>query len=162
MRSLKLLSLIVLGIAFAASAAPTANDAAAAKNLPGTLVMRVSEDGKVVSVAHIKEAIDEGKASTVVANAKFVQVAAGEKYSSNKFTGTNELDSDNSRESWWFSFGWGAGYYRPYYGGYGYGYGYPAYYPSYVYANYAYPYYPYYNSYYAGYSYYYYRPLWYW
>ena len=125
------------------------NVAERAKDLPATLVMRTNIKTGAVEVAHLKDALSETQLSEgEAAKMAFTEVKVDEKYDAVAF---NELDTDNSRVSWYFYFG-----YTPYYG-YGYGYNY-YYYPTYAYYGYNYSYYPYYGYYYGAYAYSYYRP----
>lgn len=131
--------------------------------LPGAIVMRKNEKTGVVEVAHLKKEISMKQLSEAATKGmKFVPVAPEKEYSQDQFA---ELNADNSRESWYFAYGYRGYYgygYGAYYGGYYPYYGYGSYYyPSYGYAGAYYAYAPYYGYSYAGYAYSYYRPCWY-
>jgi len=121
-----------------------ANVMTRAKDLPGTLVVRISDKTGVAEVAHVAQELKEEKLNV---DLSFSAVKVGESYaaSSLKVFGQKELDQERGQESWYFYWGYRGGYY----------------YPSYWYAGYGYGYTPYYNYWWGGYSYYYYRPYYY-
>jgi hypothetical protein len=105
-----------------------------AKDLPATLVMRVNDKTKEVSVLHMDAKLEATEASkALLANAQFkaVDVKSGVR---------GELDQDSSSSSWYFCFN-----------------NYNWSYPTYYYYGYNYNYSSYYNYSYGGYSWYYYR-----
>lgn len=114
--------------------------AALAKNLPQTVVIRVkagTQEAEVLQSKQVLSATDATKKT--LANAKFKKIAA------NGEVAKGELDQDSSTSSWYF-------WCNPY-GGY--------YYPNYYYYGYTYNYSMTYNYYYGGYYYSYYRwPYW--
>lgn len=119
------------------------------KDLPATLIVRKNEKTGEVEVAHLKqEVIEQNLDKAVSDEVSFTLVATDKIYSENNF---GELDSDNSRESWYFYFGYTWNNFYPTYNYYGSYYQYYSYY-TYRNAGYAYSYYrPYYRSYYRPY-----------
>lgn len=150
-------ALIVMGASFAYASEldnekQITNVMERAKDLPATLIMRKNEKTGQVEVAHLKQTVGEAQLTEKEAmEMAFTSVAENQTYKQENFS---ELDSDNSRESWYFYYGYGYGY------NYNYGYSWYGYYPTYNYYGAYYPYYPYYNYNYGGYAYYYYRPYW--
>lgn len=115
-----------------------------ARELPQTVVIRVNEKTKEVQVAHSQEALPEGQLSPAeIAQQSFKSVDVNKTYAKSEF---NELDRDQSQESWYFYVGFNS---YPNYCCY--------YYPRYYYYGYPYAYYPYYSYPYYGWTYYYYR-----
>lgn len=107
----------------------------AAKDLPATLVIRVNEASKEVSVMHSQEklAADQATFSKVV-EAPFMKMDVKQGVNA-----AGELDQSSSASSWYFcwpTYNWA----YPTYYYYGYSYNYSSYY-SYSYGGYAYYYY---------------------
>lgn len=115
--------------------------------LPRTLVMRVDAQGQV-EVAHLAQRLP-AKKDAKITRFKYARIAQERYYAQSDFA---ELNSDNSRESWYY---WHNPYpvyaYTAYYAYYPP----PPCYPIYYFAGYAYAYTPYYAYAYGGYYYYY-------
>lgn len=108
-----------------------------AKNLPGTVVVRIKDGAQFAEVLHANDKLaGDSSSHAVVEKSSFLAMTATQKISGHA---VGELDQDSSTSSWYFYFN-NYNYYCPTYYYYGYTYSYSAYY-SYYYAGYSYYYY---------------------
>lgn len=118
----------------------TTEQVALSRDLPATIVVRISADGNEAGVLQSKEALPAGipaESAMQQLKGEFIQVAADAKVP------MNELDRDSSKSSWYLYF-----------------YNRAQWYPCYYYSNYSYYYAPYWSYYNSGYWYRYYRWVW--